>query len=175
MSALAVVTVHPLLTAAQGDVGNARVLARRARLRGLDVDLRTVVADDPLPGAEIYLLGGTEELEQAELARRLRREGTLSQAVADGAVVLGVGAGFQVLGEWFDGVDGGRHDGLGVLDARTTLSTMAEGPVVTSPSERHRLPAMSGFEAHRGRTELGAGTEPLAEVRVGTGNGRADG
>ncbi len=168
---LLVVEVHPLLTAAQGDVGNARVLRHRAAARGLPVTVVTVDGDDALPAADIYLLGGAEEVEQAELARRLRAEAGLSAGASNGAAVLAVGAGFEVIGEWFDGVDGARHDGLGLLDTRTTLGTLAEAAVVTYAAPGLGLPALSGYETHRGRTDLGPGVRPLAQLEVGTGNG----
>jgi CobQ-like glutamine amidotransferase family enzyme len=43
--------------------------------------------------------------------------------------------------------------------------------VVTRPSPRLGLPALVGYEWHRGRTRLGPEAEPLAEVEIGVCNG----
>ena len=171
MSDLVVVDVYPELTAPQGDVGNGLVLRHRAHARGIAVDLVTIQAQDALPAGDVYLLGGAEELAQAVLAERLIAQRVLVRAAASGAVVLGVGAGFQVLGEWFDDLEGQRCPGVGLLDVRTVQAVELQGPVVTHPVEGLGLPALHGFESHSGRTELGAGVEPFAALRLGTGNG----
>lgn len=171
MSAGVVVAdLYASLSAPQGDIGNAVVLRARARARGIPLDVVIVDAQDPLPRADVYLLGGTEELEQPVLVERLRAGG-LASAVAAGAAVLAVDAGFQVLGESFDGLDGRRHDGVGLVDVRSRLGDVALGPVITRPNEQLGLPSMSAYESHRGRTDLGAGLAPLAHLELGTGNG----
>jgi CobQ-like glutamine amidotransferase family enzyme len=43
--------------------------------------------------------------------------------------------------------------------------------VVTLPNPALGLPALSGYESHRGRVDLGPGVETLAELEIGTGNG----
>ncbi|HWB34753.1 MAG TPA: glutamine amidotransferase [Rugosimonospora sp.] len=173
---LIVVTVHPLFTGAQGDEGNARVLRHRAVARGIATTLLTVHGDDRLPAADIYLLGGVDQYGQVELAQRLRGEGGLRRAVGRGAVVLGVGTGYQLLGEWFTTPDGHRHAGTGLLDVRCVPGEEAYGPVVTLPGGALDLPACSGYESHTARADLGPDATPLARLEVGIGNGdRTDG
>jgi lipid II isoglutaminyl synthase (glutamine-hydrolysing) len=178
MKALTIAVVHPLLSTAQGDEGNARVLRHRAALRGVLAIVITSHGDLPLPAADIYLLGGLPSTDQPALVDTVRRGGVLAGAVGDGAAILAVNAGLEVLGEAYQDADGVVRPGLGLLDIRGTRALLAEGPVVTAPNPALGLPAMSGYECHTGRIVRGAGVAPLAELELGVGNGdepRADG
>jgi CobQ-like glutamine amidotransferase family enzyme len=167
---LTIANLYPLCSTAQGDEGNARALRHRAELRGLTASIITTYAGK-FPHADIYLLGGAWHPEQPRLVELLGGPDGLGRAVDDGAVVLGVNSGFQVLGEWFDTPDGTRHAGLGLLGARTTHAPLVEGPVGTLPNVALGLPAMTGYENHDARTELDAEIEPLTRLDYGVGNG----
>jgi hypothetical protein len=173
--ALVIAELYPGILFNQGDGGNVLALAWRARRRGIEVQTVAVALGEPVPRADIYVIGGGEDEDEAPVARLLRTDGTLARAAADGAVVFGVAAGYQVLGHTFpvqDGPDDGTTaDGLGLLDATTTLGAFVDRRVVTRPRPDLGLPAMSGYESHRGRTRLGPATTALAELEVGTGNG----
>ncbi|MGH3273560.1 MAG: hypothetical protein ACRDNZ_04445, partial [Streptosporangiaceae bacterium] len=70
-SQLRLVWVYPDLLSTYGDRGNLLVLARRARLRGIDVESVEVHADEAVPrDGDIYLIGGGEDLPQILAARR---------------------------------------------------------------------------------------------------------
>ena len=175
MSTLHMAVLHPLATAAQGDEGNARVLAHRAGLRGIDTTL-TTVHEGPVPRADLYLVGGLDDGRMPVLAQRLRAGG-LADAVAGGAAVLAVNAGYQVLGTSYVTPDGARHDGLGLLDV---VSARADapflGPVITRPDTAAGLAAMSAYESHSGTSVVGPGAEPFVALELGHGNdGRHDG
>lgn len=167
---LTIANLYPLCSSAQGDEGNARALRHRASLRGMTASIITTYAGK-LPSADIYLLGGAWHPEQPRLVELLGGPDGLARAVDDGAVVLGVNSGFQILGEWFDTPDGTRHSGLGLLGARSTHATLIEGPVGTLPNVALGLPVMTGYESHQARTELDADVEPLARLEFGVGNG----
>jgi CobQ-like glutamine amidotransferase family enzyme len=73
-SGLRLVWVYPDLLSTYGDRGNLLILQRRARLRGLEVELVLVNADQPVPRqGDIYLLGGGEDLPQILAAQRWPR------------------------------------------------------------------------------------------------------
>ena len=167
---LTIANLYPLCSTAQGDEGNARALRQRASLRGMSASIITTYAGK-FPRADIYLLGGAWHPEQPRLVELLGGSDGLARAVDDGAVVLGVNSGFQVLGEWFDTPDGTRHAGLGLLGARTTHAPLVEGPVGTLPNVALGLPAMTGYENHQASTELDAEVEPLTRLEFGIGNG----
>lgn len=163
--------VYPALSMPQADAGNLRVLEHRAAARGVAVRSVTVQPGDPLPAADLYQVAGAADEDLPELARRLASEGTLAAAVAGGAVLLAIDAGYQVVGRTFADPDGREHDGLGLLDVRSSLGALADGPVVGTPAFAPGLPELAGFESHRGRSVVGPGAVPFARLEVGTGNG----
>jgi lipid II isoglutaminyl synthase (glutamine-hydrolysing) len=172
---LRVVVVYPDLLGTYGDGGNGLVLARRAEWRGIEAELIQAPSDAPLPRGDLYCLGGGEDGPQAQAADALRRDGTLAAAVADGAVVLAVCAGFQIVGNSFPSAAGDTLDGLGLLDIDTAKGTgpRAVGELVAQPLD-WGLPTLTGFENHAGTTVLGDDVRPLAQVEQGVGNGGGD-
>jgi CobQ-like glutamine amidotransferase family enzyme len=171
--ALRVAVVFPDLLGTYGDGGNGLILSRRAEWRGYEAELLQAVSDRPLPEADIYCLGGGEDGPQVRAARTLIDDGTLAARVSDGAVVLAVCAGFQVVGRSFPGADGEAHEGVGLLDIETVKGTGARavGEVVADVVGLRELPVLTGFENHGGRTTLGPSTVALAKVTGGVGNG----
>src|SRR5260370_19380061 len=88
-SAVRLVWVYPDLLSTYGDRGNLLVLARRARLRGLPVEIAEINSDQRVPvDGDIYLLGGGEDLPQILAARMLQAGRELSAAAAPRALVL---------------------------------------------------------------------------------------
>jgi CobQ-like glutamine amidotransferase family enzyme len=168
---LRIVDVYPGSMFPQGDLGNLRMLEHQARRRGIAAETVSAPIGDPLPGGDLYVLAGAEDEDQPAVARRLTEEGTLVRAAAAGKVVVGIGAGYQILGRSFDTPAGATTEGLGLLDVRTTLGEHVDIRVVTRASPRFGLPALVGYEWHRGRTALGPDAEPLAEVEIGVCNG----
>lgn len=170
-----IAVVHPDLLGTYGDGGNGVILAQRARWRGLPAELMQAVSDRALPDADIYCLGGGEDGPQVRAARTLIEDGTLAERVADGAVVLAVCAGFQVVGRTFPGAEGDLHEGVGLLDVDTVkgVGPRAVGEVLVEPTAFDDMPVLTGFENHGGRTSLVAesATVPLGRVVAGIGNG----
>jgi hypothetical protein len=140
------------------------------------VELLQATSDVALPDAEIYCLGGGEDGPQVRAARSLIDDATLARRAADGAVVLAVCAGYQIVGKSFPGADGTPHEGVGLLDIVTAKGegARAVGEVVADVTGVS-LPALTGFENHGGRTTLGPDTVPLATVTAGIGNGDGSG
>jgi CobQ-like glutamine amidotransferase family enzyme len=177
---LSIVVVYPDLLGTYGDGGNGLVLARRAAWRGIDVDLVQALSDGPLPEADLYTLGGGEDGPEVRAAESLGTEGSLARAVAAGAVVLAVCAGFQIVGRSFPAADGRTCAGVGLLDVTTVKGAgpRAVGEVVAEPwadPGLADLPTLTGFENHGGVTTVGPGATPLARVVHGVGNGGGDG
>jgi CobQ-like glutamine amidotransferase family enzyme len=167
-SVVSVVVLYPRLLGTYGDSGNATVLCRRAEARGLGSRLLTVDAGEPIPrSADIYVLGGGEDVNQTAAARGIEKDGGLAEAVDNGAVVFAICAGFQILGS----------PGLGMIDVHTeAMPTRAVGDLVTTPDGAELTDdVLIGFENHRGRTVLGPGVRPLGRVQRGIGNGAGDG
>lgn len=177
-AAIGVVLVYPDLLGTYGDSGNATILAQRLRWRGWRAEVVTVLSGDAVPaGAELYVVGGGEDLPQVLAARQLGTDGPLHRAVEGGAAVLAVCAGLQILGRSFVGPDGGRADGLGLLDCTSTVGAgpRAVGELVVDTDAALGLPVLTGYENHAGVTHLGPGARPAGRVRSGIGNGAGQG
>jgi len=177
-SAVRVVVVHPDLLGTYGDGGNGLILARRLQWRGLPVELIQAMSGSPVPGSgDVYCLGGGEDAAQHRAAAELADGNPLGQAVDNGAAVLAVCAGFQVLGHRYPSADGQERDGLGLLDIDTRKGTGRRpvGELVVTPSPGLGLPQLTGYENHGGLTTLGPGARPLGRVDAGIGNGGGDG
>ena len=173
-SAVRVALLYPELLGTYGDRGNARVLLQRLAWRGVPAELVEAPWGEPAPAScDIYVLGGGEDSPQASAAAALIAEGALSRAVDDGAAVLGICAGFQILGHSFFGPDGAARPGLGLLDCATArrASPRIVGEILVEPNSKVGLPALSGYENHAGLTDLGPGAVALGKVEVGVGNG----
>lgn len=181
---LTVCVVYPDLLGTYGDGGNGLILARRALWRGIDAELVQAPSDRPLPAADVYAIGGGEDGPQVRAATSLAEDGTLARRVGEGAVVLGVCAGFQLLGRSFPDASDRPHEGLGLIDLTTRKGTgvRAVGELVATPAPDapraaggRLLPRLTGFENHGGVSTVGPGARPLARVARGVGNGGGDG
>ncbi|MEY2230387.1 MULTISPECIES: type 1 glutamine amidotransferase [Streptomyces] len=177
-NSLRLVWVYPDLLSTYGDQGNALVVERRARQRGLDVQRVDVRSDQPIPtSGDIYLIGGGEDRPQRLAAERLLRDGGLERAVSNGAIVFSVCAGYQILGQEFVNDQGQRQEGLGLLDVVTVRGEgeRCVGDVLGDIDPRLGLPQLTGFENHQGVTHLGPTAKAFARVTMGRGNGTGDG
>jgi len=170
---LRLVWVYPDLLSTYGDRGNLLVLERRARLRGMPVEVAHVNSDQRVPvDGDIYLMGGGEDLPQVLATRRLASDGGLHEAVRRGAVLFAVCAGYQVLGTEFGGGDGQPLPGLGLLDISSGRGERrGVGEILADVDPALGVPQLTGFENHQGVTRLGPGARPLARVLAGVGNG----
>jgi CobQ-like glutamine amidotransferase family enzyme len=170
-STVVIANVRPALLGTYGDGGNAIVLRERLRRRGHDAEILQLDGHEPIPaGSDLITFGGGEDDAQVIAARDQALAGSLRAAVASGAVVFAVCAGFQLLGETFRVGPGTEVAGFGVLDCRSDrMERRAVGEIMgeaTVPG----VGVLTGFENHGGRTVLGPDAEPLARLSVGVGN-----
>ncbi len=173
--------LYPDLMNIYGDRGNILALVQRARWRGFDVRVLELGkgVEAGIEDVDVFFFGGGQDREQGLVYDDLveRKALPLGRAIADGAVMLAVCGGYQLLGHYYQTAEGERLPGIGLLDLRTEAgSTRKIGNVVVDCSELGLRPeTLVGFENHSGRTFLGAGLRPLGRVRVGSGNNGQDG
>ena len=100
----------------------------------------------------------------------------LASAVDDGAVLLAVCGGYQLLGHSYQ-LGEERLPGLGLADLETVREPGPRliGNVAIEAELDGSTRTIAGFENHGGRTYLGAGAEPLGRVLSGFGNNGSDG
>jgi len=165
-----------------GDRGNILTLLNRARWRGLEarvLELGKGVTRG-IREVDVFFFGGGQDKEQALVYDDLLENKAvhLAQAVEDGAAVLAVCGGYQLLGHYYDTAQGERFPGIGLLDVRTEPGKVrCIGDVVVEPDPALGLepPTLVGFENHSGRTFLGEKAGPLGRVVRGCGNNGQDG
>jgi CobQ-like glutamine amidotransferase family enzyme len=157
------------------DRGNIAVLAARARWRGLELDVRSIGIDDPTPAGEVdlYYVGGGQDREQTLIAPDLASRGrALAAEIANGAALLAVCGGYQLLGRFYRGQSGEQLPGAGVLPLHTVAGErrMIGDVLLECELEPGQPRTLAGFENHAGRTILDDGAEPLGRVVAGFGN-----
>ena len=159
------------------DRGNIAVLAERARLRGHELDVRSIGMRDPVPVGEIdlFYVGGGQDREQALVAQDLAdKAAPLHEAADGGAAFLAVCGGYQLLGRFYRDVAGMELPGIGLLPLHTIAGERRMiGDVLLECAWAGQT--MAGFENHAGRTILDEGAEPLGRVISGFGNDGASG
>ncbi len=169
-----------------GDRGNVISIKKRCEWRGIPVEVVDVGLGESIrpTGRDIFLFGGGQDREQALLADDLSgtKGADLREIVESGGVVLGVCGGYQLMGHYYETPEGEKLPGVGIFDMHTRPRRPDEPRLIGNVLARVRVPEgdgevreIVGFENHGGRTELGEGVEPFADVIVGHGNNGRDG
>ncbi len=172
--------LYPDLMNIYGDRGNILTLLKRAEWRGLEAKLIELGrgAESEMADVDVFFFGGGQDREQALIYDDLRqyKQDSLQRAVGNGAHVLAVCGGYQLLGHYYQTADGERYDGIGLIDVRTEAGKKRFiGDVVVEAEIEGLSPrTLVGFENHSGRTFLGPGAKPLGRVIQGQGNNGSD-
>ena len=176
---LVIAHLFPDLLNLYGDGGNVKVLVRRARERGIPVEVRRVNHGEHVDLADVDLvfLGGGPDREQRLASEDLiRMRDDLHAYVEDDGVLLAICGGFQILGhEWLLGEEVVK--GLGLVDMTTERAPGGSGNrLIGNIALRSPLAdqAVVGYENHAGRTHLGTGVEAFGDVASSTGHGNND-
>ncbi|CAN5872827.1 glutamine amidotransferase [soil metagenome] len=165
-----------------GDRGNVISLKKRCEWRGIGVEVVDVGLGERIAptGCDIFLFGGGQDREQSLLAEDLSgsKGADLRAIVDDGGVVLGVCGGYQLMGHYYETLDGEKLPGVGIFDLHTEPGADDEARLIGNVLVHIALDDDSsqeivGFENHGGRTYLD-GVEPLGEVVAGHGNNGRD-
>jgi CobQ-like glutamine amidotransferase family enzyme len=157
------------------DRGNIAVLARRAALRGHELEVRAVGRGDVLDPAahDLLYVGGGQDREQTLIAPDLAAKGDAVRAALErGVAMLAVCGGYQLLGRGYRGRDGTFMPGAAVLPHETVAgeTRMIGDVLLQCELDRGHRRQLAGFENHAGRTLLDDGAEPLGRVVHGFGN-----
>jgi lipid II isoglutaminyl synthase (glutamine-hydrolysing) len=161
------------------DRGNILFLQRRCEWRGIGFACAAAGPGDGLdPAAHDFLyLGGGQDRDQRAVAADMvasKREG-IAAAVDDGAVLLTVCGGYQLLGHSYQ-LGEEKLPGLGLADLETVREPGERliGNVAIEADLGAGPQTIAGFENHGGRTYLGEGATPLGRVLKGSGNNGKD-
>ncbi|HEY0830767.1 MAG TPA: glutamine amidotransferase [Candidatus Dormibacteraeota bacterium] len=172
--------LYPDLMNIYGDRGNILTLLKRAEWHGLEPNLVEIGRGpaSEMQEVDVFFFGGGQDREQALIYDDLRehKQDELQRAVEEGAQILAVCGGYQLLGHYYQTADGERFDGIGMLDVRTEAGKKRYiGDVVVQTGIEGLAPdTLVGFENHSGRTFLGPAAKPLGRVLMGKGNNGSD-
>jgi lipid II isoglutaminyl synthase (glutamine-hydrolysing) len=171
-----------------GDRGNVISIAQRARWRGIDVEVRELNVGErgDFSDVGVFFFGGGQDKEQVSVSEDLQGDTgkRLVEAVEEGAALLSICGGYQLLGEYFKTGTGEVLAGVSLFDAYTVAGdkrfigdTVVEcDPAAWGGGSRATGPrTLVGFENHSGKTYLRGGCVPLGKMVVGFGNNGEDG
>jgi CobQ-like glutamine amidotransferase family enzyme len=179
---LRLLALYPEQMNIYADRGNIIFLQRRCEWRGIGLQLSSSGPDegfDPAAHDLIYIGGGQDRDQElvAEDMLRTKRD-ALATAVGDGAVVLAVCGGYQLLGHSYQ-LGERRIAGLGLVDLETVREPgprlIGNVAIEADLGAPEGLIEIAGFENHGGRTQLGPEATPLGRVIKGHGNNGSDG
>src|SRR5437868_6550687 len=180
MTPIRLVHLYPDLMSVYGDRGNVLTLIRRAEWRGIAIQVQLLSVGDSLDSraAELIFFGGGQDREQAVVSLDfLRQKGqAVREAVENGAALLSVCGGYQLLGKSYTTVDGEELPGAGLFDVQSVPGPKRHiGNVLVETYLDGQPRTLVGFENHSGRTYLSGGVKPLGRPVVGAGNNGEDG
>ena len=177
---LRVLALYPEQMNIYADRGNIVFLRRRCEWRDIGFSYAAAGPGEPVdPGAhDLLYLGGGQDRDQRAVALDMvasKRDG-IAAAVEDGATMLAVCGGYQLLGNGYRLGDE-RLPGLGLVDLETVREPGERliGNVAIEVDLGDGPRTIAGFENHGGRTYLGEDARPLGRVLRGFGNNGRDG
>jgi hypothetical protein len=158
-----------------GDRGNILALYQRAKWRGIELVVKQVGLNEAIniDEADILFMGGGQDAQQLRVAEDLKLKAeSIKLAVAQGAVMLGICGGYQLMGHYYQPHNGERLEGLSLIDAYTFAGDkrLIGNVSLVRPNGQ----TVVGFENHSGKTYLGQGVKPLGKVISGYGNNAED-
>jgi CobQ-like glutamine amidotransferase family enzyme len=177
---LRVLSLYPEQMNIYADRGNILFLQRRCEWRGIGFVHAGAGPGDPVDPAahDLFYVGGGQDRDQRAVAADMvaSKQRELTAAADDGAVLLAVCGGYQLLGHSYQ-LGEEKLPGLGIADLETVREPgprlIGNVAIEADLGDGSRL--IAGFENHGGRTYLGADAKPLGKVVSGHGNNDRDG
>jgi len=179
-SELRLLALYPEQMNIYADRGNILFLQRRCEWRGIGFSYAAGGPGEGFDPAEhdLIYIGGGQDRDQVLVAEDMLRSkrDAIASAVEDGAALLAVCGGYQLLGRSYQ-LGERSIPGLGIADLETVRE---QGPrLIGNVSIEADLgdgpELLAGFENHGGRTRLGPDATPLGRVLHGHGNNGRDG
>jgi lipid II isoglutaminyl synthase (glutamine-hydrolysing) len=177
---LRLLALYPEQMNIYADRGNILFLQRRTEWRGIDFEYAAAGPGDGFdPGAhDLIYIGGGQDRDQVLVAEDMLRtkRDAIASAVGDGAALLAVCGGYQLLGHRYQLGDQ-SITGIGIADLETVREPGPRliGNVSIEVDLGQGPRVLAGFENHGGRTRLGPSAQPLGRVLHGHGNNGRDG
>jgi len=159
------------------DSGNILAFKNRCEWRNIDVEVEAIEDGTRLNPRkyDFYFIGSGPESHYKLASEELysHRE-NLYKACQKDALILGVGAGYFLLGNYYQPIEGEILAGIGIFDIRTleaekrfTGNTLAKAGFLSPKT-------VVGFENNNCLTYLGDDAEPFMQISRGKGNNGED-
>ena len=177
---LRLLALYPEQMNIYADRGNILFLQRRCEWRGIPFDYAAAGPGEGFDPAahDLVYIGGGQDRDQVLVAEDMLRtkRDAIASAVDDGAALLAVCGGYQLLGRRYQ-LGAQSITGLGIADLETVREPGPRliGNVSIEVDLGHGPRVLAGFENHGGRTHLGPDAQPLGRVLHGHGNNGSDG
>lgn len=179
-SELRLLALYPEQMNIYADRGNVLFLQHRCEWRGIGFSYASSGPGERFDASDhdlIYIGGGQDRDQRMVAADMLEtKRDAIADAVGDGAAVLAVCGGYQLLGGSYQLGDE-TLEGLGLADLRTVREPGERliGNVAIEVDLGGGPRVLAGFENHGGRTYIGPEGTPLGRVLHGHGNNGKDG
>ncbi len=115
--------LYPEIMSGYGDRGNLAAITRRCGWRGIGTDVRELNLGDPVSADEVdlFVIGNGGEFHQRLIATDLAdvKGPGICDAVGEGAALLAVGAGYELLGRFYQPSRGVELPGARLFDTWT--------------------------------------------------------
>jgi len=170
---LNIVHLFPDFMNLYGDSGNIMVLKKRCKLRGIDVNVVEICADDEIDikDADIVFLGGGSESDLKKAGERLIKYKSIFETYRDSdGVMLFVCESCQLLGRYYYCAEE-KLEGLSLCDIYTEKG---DKKLIGNVCIDTQFGVIAGFENHTAKTYLGNDAMPLGKVIRGHGNNGED-
>src|SRR5258705_3997545 len=177
---LRLLALYPEQMNIYADRGNIIFPRRRCEWRGIGFRYASAGPGERFDPAEhdLIYIGGGQDRDQMLVAQDMlsTKRDAIASAVEDGAALLAVCGGYQLLGHSYQLGDR-SIPGLGIADLETVRvpGPRLIGNVSIEVDLGQGPRVLAGFENHGGRTHLGPGAVPLGRVLHGHGNNGRDG
>lgn len=186
--------LYPDLMDTYGDRGNILALQYRCKQRNMKVIYSPLTINDKLSTNyyDLFFFGGGQDKAQEIVGEDLKSKSkALKESIENGAALLSICGGYQLLQNYFKTAEGTKIPGIGLFNAHTEASEtrmMDNLLIEINPkllpdikknyprTTNHEPPTnkLVGFENHSGKTYLEEGTMPLGTVIKGSGNNGED-
>ena len=159
--------LYPELMNIYGDRGNVITMVKRCIWRDIAVTVTDITLGEAIDPADFdfFFIGGGQDREQILVCDDLSGDKgqPVRQAVEDGASLLAICGGYQLLGKYFLTYTGEDLPGISLFDVKTVGGdTRFIGNIAVDCEVDGIRAQLVGFENHSGRTRLGPEARPLA-------------
>ena len=160
-----------------GDSGNIKAIVRHLKENKLEAEVTNHLLGESInpDDFDIFYLGGAQDFNRKTILEDLKstkNDQAIKKAIESGKTFIAIGGGFELLGKYFETLEGANIAEIGALDFYTINSSEREAK--NFMFEVEEVGKVIGFENHSGKTYLGSNVKPLGKVLIGDGNNGED-